>query len=210
MSSSGAKNRIELFLSRFPQLYHVSLCKRPSDILDNGFSSAAELIRRFGCADSESPLCSQRKQPVEIAAPWGSVTLNDQKPLPRAGLLRCLEGLSPEDWYAELNERIFFFPHRKAAERFASVRTSAMPERTIFAVDSRELYELGGARLELSAINTGNAMRRPAKRSRATFQPIEEYPLELSIRSRGWRRAVAEVSVRSAHLHLRSLAQLVG
>lgn len=199
--------REQLFLQKYPDAFHVSLCADPNHVLTHGLNSAAGLLRFLPDASSAETLVTQRRSMLSVEAPWGRAHINDQKPLPRSGLLRCLVGLTPEQWYEELNRRIFFFVTRRAAERFAMVRATEMPARSIFVLDMHRMVETLGERLELSPINTGAAIRRASPRSRSTFQRIADYPLEQRGRAVGWSGAVAEMSVRAERLDITPLVR---
>ena len=129
--------RIALFLARYPQLYHVSLCSDSETVLRLGLLSAASVLDSVGASASlrKTLQQSQRKSVIHVSHPvHGALFLNDQLPLPASALVRCLIGITPAQWYEELNQRIFFWLSRSQAERFAAVRKTLLPPKTLFVL----------------------------------------------------------------------------
>jgi hypothetical protein len=101
-----------------------------------------------------------------------SVRIRDQRPMPPAALVRALQGgLEPGDWYALLNGHVFLWPDRERMERQLAA-CSGRPQ-ALLTFDGDALLDRFGAEALLTAINSGNARRRAALRSRDTLVPYQ-------------------------------------
>jgi len=124
--------------------------------------------RRF---DLES---RQRRQSMPIGQGLQGVTLRDQKPMPASALAKCLDdGLAPQDWYRLLNGRCFFWLSEKRLQ--GMLGTYRDRPHIVLTVDTESLVRKHAARIELSRINSGYALRVPARRGKKTFQAIDAY-----------------------------------
>jgi hypothetical protein len=198
------QSALSSFFEHYPRVFHVSLCPRSSTIKSAGLFSAAGLLAcsALSSEEREHILFSQRKTTLILQTDFGETVLNDQFPLPAKALLRCLNGISPQDWYAEMNERIFFFLNEDKARSFGSVRADKLPARTLLCLNSKNLIAGLEDDFELCAFNSGNAMRRAVRRDRNSFQTIDKYPLIERARKYGWHHAVSELSIRRRSLSI--------
>jgi hypothetical protein len=97
------------------------------------------------------------------------VHVRDQKPLPEEALRRCLVGMTPSEWYALINSKVFFWLD---VDRLNRQRAACEPRpQVVLEVDTIRLVACHSERIALSRINTGNVRRRPAQRGRCTFVP---------------------------------------
>ena len=151
------------------QVYHLADAANWASIQRLGLLSASRLMDLAGLtvAERERMECAQRQ--ASITLPTGAV-LRDQVPMPPAALVRCLIGMTPAEWYALVNSKVFFWldPDRLDRQRRAG---GASPRAVVMTVDAARLLAAHGARAALSAINTGNARRKPALRGRQSFVP---------------------------------------
>ena len=150
-------------------VYHLADAANWDSIKRLGLLSASRLMDLAGlpAAQREGIECAQRR--ASITLPTGAV-LRDQVPMPPAALLRCLIGMTLAEWYALVNSKVFFWfdPGRLDRQRRAG---AASPRAVVMTVDAERLLAAHGARAALSAINTGNARRKPALRGRQSFVP---------------------------------------
>ena len=148
-------------------IYHLADEANWASIQCLGLLSASRLMDLAGmtAAERERMECAQRQ--ASITLPTGAV-LRDQVPMPPAALVRCLIGMTPAEWYALVNSKVFFWfdPGRLDRQRRAG---GASPRAVVMTVDAERLLAAHGARAALSAINTGNARRKPAPRGRQSF-----------------------------------------
>ncbi|MBA3825226.1 MAG: hypothetical protein H0X24_15175 [Ktedonobacterales bacterium] len=147
-------------------VYHMAEAANWPAIQRDGLYSASALLDRAGLVGPARAGWERCQRLVLTTLPTGA-QLRDQRPMPPAALEKCLVGLTPDEWYALLNARIFFWldperlnRHRRACEPSAQV---------VMTLDAERLLAAYGERTALSPINTGNARRLPAKRGAATF-----------------------------------------
>jgi hypothetical protein len=126
----------------------------------------------------------------------GTAVLNDQSPMTLAGLARCLDdGLTPADWLGLLNGRVFFWADAAGLARLAGARANRTRAVDVIVCDTLRLVRDHAAKVEISPINSGATLRRPARRGRATFTPLAALSYEAWSRRRGRRDRVLEVTV---------------
>ena len=97
--------------------------------------------------------------------PTEAMRAPDQLPMPPSALARCLVDMTPAEWYALINSKVFFWfdIERLNRQRRAS---GISPEAVVMTIDVERLLAAYGSRAHLSPFNTGNARRRPAVRGR--------------------------------------------
>ena len=110
--------------------------------------------------------------------------INDQSPMTETTLARCLDGgLTPAHWLALLNRRVFVWSDVKGLARLVGARANRARART------------HAERIELSAINSGATIRKPARRGPATFTPLLELSYVQWRRKRGRHDRIIEGTV---------------
>jgi hypothetical protein len=118
------------------------------------------------------------------------VIIRDQKPMPPRLIARALpKDMPPSAWYRFLNRFVFLWWNRARVERH--LRACAGRAQILLVFDALQLLEQLADRIYLSPINSGNARRRPARRSTLMFVPYREW-----IES-GWRADAGESRRRS-------------
>ncbi|GJD94859.1 hypothetical protein OCOJLMKI_2066 [Methylobacterium iners] len=111
-------------------------------------------------------------------------------------LAKCLDdGLSPADWLALLNQRIFFWCDAEGLARLLGARANRSRAVDVLVADTLGLARAYAHRIELSPINTGATLRKPARRGPSTFTPLLELSFEDWSRKRGRRDRILEVTV---------------
>jgi hypothetical protein len=167
----------------------------------HGLLPAAEAARRVGRTLPRRP----RAQALPLRLPDGTeIVLTDNLPLSFARLAPVLDdGLTPEDWLAMLDARVFFWvdPRHGAGNARARERLGYRSEWQVYDTERllRPVWDLA----EIAPINTGATVRRPARRGRATFAPLAGLDWERWRRARGLRTpdTVREVTVRGPVPH---------
>jgi hypothetical protein len=131
--------------------------------------------------------------------------LNDNSPLSETKLASCLDdGLSPADWLGMLNERVFFWADEAGLSRLTGARANRGRRREVLIFDTRGVATAHYDRVEISPINSGATVHRPARRGSATFAPLSEVEYAAWRRQRGQRDRILEVVVRG---HVREAAR---
>ena len=168
------------------RMYHLAEASNWPLIQRDGLLSASRLLQASGVtgADRDRLERAQRLVHTELSS---GVCIRDQLPMPPAALERCLCRMSPADWYAMINSRVFFWldPERLNRQKAAC---KSRPQ-VVLVVDSAALITSHEQRIAVTPINTGNARRKPARRGAATFVPLAEW-----IKS-GWTSESKELGI---------------
>ncbi|MGH6961120.1 MAG: DUF7002 family protein [Dongiaceae bacterium] len=167
--------------------YHLAEAVNWPSIERHGLLSARALLDLVGTRGSERARIERRHRPASVTLADG-IVLRDQRPMPPAALERCLTSMTPAQWYALLNAKVFFWldPGRLNRQRWAGV---ASPQ-VVIVIDAARLLA-GYAKLAaVTPIDTANARRRPARRGRHSFVPYETWPKS------GWASEAAALGTR--------------
>lgn len=179
------------------ELLHVTPAGNLAAIGALGLLRPLSLARRAGL---DPEVLVLRDRTVTLDLPEGVARLNHQLPL-RAGRRQAfLDGATLEDWSRQLDGRVFLWPAR-ARMAFAGSVAAREPVATL-RLDARGLFRAMAAAIDLAPINTGSALRRPARRGAWIYVPATAPMAELRERRRlrGLVRSpdgVAEVSLRA-------------
>lgn len=121
-------------------------------------------------------LTSRRRSAIAIQhREFGSITINDNRPLAMESLATCLDdGLTPEDWLNLLNARVFFFTHPVRLDSLRNATATRTTDKIVLAFDTLRLARHYADAIEVAPFNTGNTMRRPALRGLDTFARLPE------------------------------------
>lgn len=159
------------------RVYHIAEADNWPSIQRDGLLSARALVERAG-SRSEDRTAVEKHRPVRAVLSDGTV-IRDQSPMPPAALKPCLRGLTPTQWYALLNGKVFFwFDEDRVARHLHACRRTA---QVVMSIDAEALLARHAARASVAPFNTGNARRRPAVRGPASFVPWASW------RTSGWR-----------------------
>jgi hypothetical protein len=158
-------------MHRLERLYHLAEAENIASILKHGLMSAEGLLDfvRVSEPHRTALLRGHRPDCVRLSE---NVLIRDQRPMPPIALARALEDdLEPADWYALLNSHVFLWTDRERVDR----QRQACGDRrqALITFDGAALLERFGPEAFLSPINSGNARRKPAPRSRNTLVHYE-------------------------------------
>ena len=184
--------------ARHPKLYHVTDPDAWSGIKRHGLLSTASLLDLFEADPTTRGIIGTRRvASVPIThAMHGRAVITDNSPLNEALLRACLDdGLTPREWLAMLNARVFFWPDEKSLSGFLGARLNRDRDSLVLVFDTSRLVAAHAARVELSPINSGAATRKPPRRGNATFTPLRAHSLAQWRGLRGGRDVVREVTV---------------
>ena len=188
--------------ARIPRLYHVTDRRSRALVETHGLLCANSLIDRFvDDVEERERLKSERRRDflrLHDGAD-GYAALNDNIPLIFGKLTPKLDdGLTPTDWLRMLNGRVFFWPEPQ--ERFFAAGRRGGRELLLLTFETASLARAYAGRLDLAPINTGSALRDPARRGRRTFTPASSVTWDAWRRSRSNVKrsldSVREVSIR--------------
>jgi hypothetical protein len=124
--------------------------------------------------------------------------LRDQSPMSEKALIRCLDGMTPREWYRSLNAKVFFWTSVQRLQRLLTAKAGRDVAQLVLTVDTRSLVTTHRDRVLLSGMNTGSTIRRPLPRGPMTFLPIAEFPYEERRRTRSPSDALVEFVVEGA------------
>ena len=154
------------------RIYHLAEASNWPLIQRDGLLCASRLLDAAGLVGASRNRLKREQRLVHTELPNG-VRIRDQRPMPPTALEKCLCGISPTDWYAMVNARVFFWfdPDRLNRQRAAC---GPRPQ-VVIAVDTAALVSVHREHVALTPINTGNARRKPARRGAGTFVPFAEW-----------------------------------
>ncbi len=192
--------RAEELAARHPWLFHLTAPANLPGILRHGLLATSELLTLFEVPDDARAGLEAAPRPdgVVLRHPvQGHAALTDNRPLSVKALAGCLEeALAPAAWLRLLNRRVFFWADEAGLQRLLDARLNRGRERAVLVLDTLGVVHDHAEQVELSAINSGATMRRPARRGLATFTPLAAAAsLGEWRRLRGGRDDVREVTV---------------
>lgn len=190
---------IEALARLYPCLYHMAEDGSWPSIKKYGLLSTQALLDLFEVSveDRERIEFSHRPGNIEVVNPRiGKAVIRDQKPMNDEGLVRALrDNLSPRDWYATLNQRVFFWLTKERLNKLLSARAYRNRPHTVLVVDTRRLAEAHAGDITLSPINTGATKPFPQPRGRDSFSSLGEYPFNYWHQKRHGKDPIVELSV---------------
>jgi hypothetical protein len=155
------------------QLYHLAEMENLPSILEHGLLSTQHLVSMSGLPAREQKafLCTHRRTNVRL--PTG-VVVRDQIPMPPSALGPALDdGMTPSDWYELLNAHVFLWSDNNRMQR--QRKACGGRPQVVLTFDAEALFYCFSEMVLLAPINTGNARRKPARRSRATLMPYQAW-----------------------------------
>lgn len=167
------KEQSHLSATRLPPVvYHLAEAVNWPSIERSGLLSTQALLETAGVSDEERRCIEQQHRNESMILPNGAV-IRDQRPMPPAALERCLHDMTPAQWYALLNSKVFFWLDVDRLNRMR--RASGKRAQVVMIIDTERLLAHHSERVALTPINTGNARRRPARRGLQTFVPYQTW-----------------------------------
>ena len=186
-------------VSTYPVVYHITAAGSWRAIRENGLWTVEDIVTTAQCGQQEADTILHRRRPraVRLVHPvLGEVCIRDQSPLRPDVLARCLTDLSPAQWLALLNNRVFFWLDLSRLKSLLSGRRNRNDQHDVIVVDTASLVSAHRRRIRLSAINSGATLYPNAPwRGSHTFQTIASYPYAERRRSHPVRSAIAELAV---------------
>jgi hypothetical protein len=185
----------------FPRLYHVTDGGAWPSVRIQGLLSTSALLDLYGVqGPARSAFESERRPTGMILKGDGlpDALLRDQSPMSEKALIRCLDGMTPREWYRSLNAKVFFWTSMQRLQRLLTAKAGRDVAQLVLTVDTRSLVTTHRDRVLLSGMNTGSTIRRPLPRGPRTFLPIAEFPYEERRRTRSPSDALVEFVVEGA------------
>lgn len=171
----------ELLINTFPSIYHMAELESWPGIQKHGLLSASALLDLFEVTgETRFAIESQRRSnDVRLSHPLhGDAIIRDNKPMSDGALSRCLNGMSPVEWYRTLNAKVFFWLTEARLATLLCARAYRDRRHCVLRVNTRELLANYQNNVWLSAINSGATIFNPVPRGTETFRRIKDYPFE--------------------------------
>ena len=170
---------LESFFELHPRLFHMAWAESWSSIIDNGLLSTAALLDLFEITGKERKQILEARRPQRRLiehAKYGRATIRDQKPLSDVKLQRCLEGMTTQEWYKTLNQRVFFWTTKQRLFRLMGANEYRKEDHCVLVLDTKKLYTDYEKSITFSPINSGTTMTDNVLRGVNTFKIFEEFP----------------------------------
>lgn len=184
---------------RHPRLFHVTQAGAGPSIRSIGLLSTTSLLDLFGIGGARRAAIERTCRPAGVPLyhpSLGPVVITDQRPMTETALAQCLDdGLTPVDWLALLNARVFFWASEAGLARLLGARSNRTRDLDILVIDTLSLAEAYAETIEICPINSGATMRRPARRGAGTFTRLLAQSHQDWSRKRGRRDKILEVTV---------------
>jgi hypothetical protein len=188
-------------IEKYPFLYHMAEANSWPSIEKYGLMSTTALldhyevdkVTRFALEANHRPEC------VTVSTQsLGKVVIRDQKPMSDKALIKCLNGMSPSEWYKLLNSKVFFWVSKARLDRLLGARAYRKREHCVLTVKSEGIVNKYSERITLCPINSGCTVPNPQPRGRDTFKSIFDYPYEIWAKKRNGVDAIVELAVNYA------------
>lgn len=170
---------VKKFQSKRPYLYHLTSDKNLANILKGKLLLSTKEIVKLSKTSDE---ILRRKRPVHITIEKGEIFfhIRDQRPISEKLLSGCLlDGLTLEEYYELLNERVFWWPTIDRLTKHFNRYAFEKPK--IICVKTFELFDINAENIEFSRLNSG-ALRansyldgKAPGRGRSTFAPADKF-----------------------------------
>ena len=186
----------ERFAEVYPRMYHMADAAAWPSIQKHGLLSTSALLDLYGITGEERDRIERTRRPEATSithADYGQLFITDQRPMTDATLGPALIDMTPAEWYAHLNARVFFWVGEARLERL--LNTYRERDKFVLVLDTAKVMARHAAQTMLSPINSGFSLRYAQKRGRATFLPLADYPFEQWVKTRGRADAVAECTI---------------
>jgi hypothetical protein len=183
--------------SLYPRLWHMAEDGSFDSILRHGLLSTSALLDLYGIEGEQRRAleCMRRPESVPLKGKdLPSAIVRDNKPMTASALEKCLtQGVKPEEWFAILNDRSFFWLSKKRLNKLLNARAYRDRPQTVLTVDTRSLVEAHRKNIELSPLNSGATIYKPQPRGPDTFAQIADYPFEQRRKVKGREFWVVEL-----------------
>ncbi len=166
--------------SRYPVLYHMAEDGSWESIRRLGLLSTSALLDRFGVEGESRFRIESVRRPAREAIEHpehGRALIRDNKPMQQKALERCLEGMTPREWYETLNRRVFFWVDRRRLLKLLGARAYRDRPHLVLELETGGLIRRHAPRVSISRINSGATFSmNSAPRGPDTFRRLADHP----------------------------------
>ena len=189
----------ELFCEQYPYLFHMAEADTWESIKRYGLLSTRAILDllKIEGKKRQDIEASYRKDYVLIEdKQHGKFLIRDNAPLHLNKLKACLIDMTPEQFYRELNKKVFFWATEQRVKGLLGARRYRNRKHTVIKVSSQLLLKNYQKKMYLSRINSGSAVYQPTPRGKNTFVPFSQWPEDVGPRSGKLKVPVAEIAVK--------------
>ena len=181
--SGGEYARIVLsrdLIRLYPELYHVATDGSWPAIERHGLLSPSALVTRWGVKQGapQAAILAKRRGESRVLehAEFGTAVIRHQKAIHEPSLDDALDDMTLAEWYAALNDRVFFHLQPRLLRDLLTARSYRDDAHAVITLSTRSLVAAHEDEIELSAINSGFAQRHSREpRGRDTFVSIAHF-----------------------------------
>lgn len=186
------------FSTRFPRLFHMAEAAAYPLIQKHGLLSTQALLDLFEVTGEAREAIERRQRPdfTLIEHPQhGQALIRDQHPMSDATLAPVLQdGLTPADWYAILNARVFFWVEEARLDKLLAAYRHR--QNITLVLDTAHVLADYADKITLSPINSGFSLRYAQPRGLGTFKRLSEFKAwKTDAKGKRTRASVAECAV---------------
>lgn len=172
-------DELEELIYDCPRIYHMAERGAWEGVKRHGLLSTSALLDLYGIAGEIRERIETKHRPSIVIVSdenIGRAAIRDQIPMSDSGLKRALpEHVSPAEWYACLNSKVFFWMSEARLFRLTTARAYRDVEHEVLVLDSRTIIKEFYDKIWLCPINSGCTKPMPHPRDFGIFQRIDEY-----------------------------------
>jgi hypothetical protein len=169
----------------YPRLYHMAEPDSWESIRDLGLLSTSSLLDRFGITGEirrTIELCRRDRSHQIKHEKYGRAVIRDQLPIIESKLRASLQDCSPEEWYAFLNGRVFFWLCEERLRVLLGAKTYRNKIHRVLTLETLPLAQDYIHSIMLSPMNSGNTLPIAQPRGLTTLKSMNDYPFEQRLR----------------------------
>jgi len=188
----------ELFCEQYPFLFHMAEADTWESIKKYGLLSTSailDLLKITGKKRKDIESSCRKNYVIIEDKKYGKFLIRDNGPLPLTKLQASLTDMTPEQFYKELNKKVFFWPTEQRVNNLLGARRYRDRKHTVIKIKSELLLKHYLSKIYLSRINSGSAVYQPTPRGKETFVPFLKWPEDVGPRSGRLKESVAEIAV---------------
>lgn len=160
----------EALAAEVPVLHHLTRRSALPGIERHGLLSPQAMCDRAGLDGEARERILRRRRPVRTGV--GDAHVNDNAPLSEAKLARVLlDGLTPADWLAILNAKVFFWRTEAQARVLMGAKNNRGADMAILAFDALPLLAAHWERVSICQFNSGSTAHKAVLRGLGFFAP---------------------------------------
>ncbi len=190
---------LDELISDCPRVYHMAERGAWGGVKRHGLLCTSALLDLYDVTGEDRKRIESSHRPSIVVVSdkkLGKASIRDQIPMSDSGLRRALpEHISPADWYARLNSKVFFWMSEARLLRLTTAKAYREIEHEVLVLDTRLLIKEFQKKIWLCPINSGCTKPMPHPRDFSTFQRIDEYDYAHWRQRRGRGERVVELCV---------------